>query len=104
MSQSADGGGASSKASRSLAYVVLKTLLLAALVGGALVVSVVMSVVGLTIVLVVAAVGALLALNFRHHTVRAPAPVRPRTVMLITGLVIVGFFVALSIVGAVWPR
>ena len=95
--------GASSQ-SHSMAFVVGKVLLLAALAGAAVVVSVLASVVGLTLVLVVVAIGALVAINFRRHTQHAPTPFRPRKVMLITGLVVVGFFLAFSIVGAVWPR
>ena len=95
--------GASSHA-HGMAFVLGKALLLAALAGAAVVVSVVASVVGLTLVLVVAAIGALIAINFRRHTQGIPTPFRPRKVMLITGLVVVGFFLAFSIVGAVWPR
>jgi hypothetical protein len=92
------------KASRGLGYTVVKVLLLAALLTTALIVSVVASVTGLTIALVVAALGMLVLLNFRHHTHRAPLPFRPRRAMLIAGLVVVGFFLVISIAGAFWPR
>ncbi len=104
MAQVGGESGTSSKASHGMVHVLGKALLLAALAGAAVVVSVVASVAGLTLVLVVAAIGALIAINFRRHTQRIPTPYQPRKVMLITGLVVVGFFLAFSIVGAVWPR
>ncbi len=75
------------------------------LVGATTVVlSVIASARGLSLLLVLGAIGSLMALTVRQHLRGGYEPHRSRRAMLMIGLAIVGFFVMVSVVGAHWPK
>jgi hypothetical protein len=85
-------------------YAILRIVIILALSFGAFALSVVASVRGLTGVLVGAALVALVALRV-VHSVRehqASAIARPHRAFVITGVVVIGFFVLLTIASQIW--
>jgi hypothetical protein len=89
---------------RNAGRVLLKVLVVILAGAAALVASVVASVLGLSLLLVLGAVGALMSLKVRQRAQAGYSPHRSRKVLLATGLAIVGFFVVISVVAAYWPR
>ncbi|HLW47242.1 MAG TPA: hypothetical protein VKW09_05685 [bacterium] len=85
-------------------YLALRVIVILGLCFGAFVLSVVASVWGLTAVLVGAALVALVALRVVHAVRgRETAPIaRPRRAFVITGVVVVGFFVLLTLASQIW--
>lgn len=66
--------------------------------------SVVASVSGLSPLLVAAALAALLVLKIRQTARAGYTPYRSWRAFAITGLVVIGFFVVISVVAAYWPK
>jgi hypothetical protein len=85
-------------------YVAIRVVIVLALSFGAFVLSVVASVWGLTAVLVGAALIVLVVLRV-VQTVRAKETAviaRPRRAFVITGVVVIGFFVLLTVASQIW--
>lgn len=89
---------------RTLAYMIIRALLLGLAGALTVVLSVVASALGLSLLLVVAAIGSLTTLNIRQQTRQGYTPHRSRKALFVSGLVVVGFFIVISVVGAYWPK
>ena len=85
-------------------YAVVRTLLLFGFGLGALALSVVASVWGLTVVLVAAALAGLVVLRARHRARPAAAAGRPYRAFVMTTVLLLGFFVLLTVASQVWPH
>jgi hypothetical protein len=87
------------------AYAVIRTLLVVALGLGTIWLSIVASVWGLSAVLVALALVGLVALRtvYRaHEGDSASTPRRPRRAFVITAVVLIGFFVLLTLASQIW--
>ncbi len=59
---------------------------------------------GLSPLLVAAALAALVILKIRQNARAGYTPLRSWRALVITGLVVIGFFVVISVVAAYWPK
>jgi len=89
---------------RALGFFLLKAVLILIVGAITVVLSVVASAYGLTPLLVAAALIALVVLKVRQSLRPGYVPRRSWRPLLVTGLVVIGFFVVISVVAAYWPK
>ncbi len=89
---------------RSVVYLLVRIVLLGLIAAMTVVLSVVASALGLSVLVVVAAIGSLMTLKIRQQMRAGYSPNRSRRALLVTGLAVLGFFLVVSVVGAHWPK
>ncbi len=89
---------------RSVAYLLVRIVLLGLIAAMTVVLSVVASALGLSVLVVVAAIGSMMTLKVRQQMRAGYTPNRSRRALLVTGLAVLGFFLIVSVVGAYWPK
>jgi len=87
-----------------VAYILIKIAMGLLSAAAAVIISVVASVHGFTGPLVAAAIAALIVLRIRQHSRGRRRPYQAWRLYLITGLILAGFFLVLSIAGAIRSR
>ncbi len=82
----------------------IKIMLLILAAAGAAALSVVASTLGLTLLLVLLAIGSLMTLKIRQKLRGAHTARQSWRAMVAVGLAVLGFFLMVSVVAAYWPK